>query len=403
VRSYIRMALMFCCLGVFAVAFAQDTTQTGFAVVTLLSGNFAGLIASETLSNQAATGVEQSVVGPSALVTSASMLVSVDAPSGTNTAIAIANPSLGTGAVNLILTDPSGLVVLNTIVRLGPRAQLARYISQLFPAQTQGFSTPLLLTVSSDIPVSVIGFDFLNTDFTSIPLTSLSSTVAVPVQPLNPVSAITSSTAVGLGTVPTPLTFPNVATIPVTAVGLGVAPVSTSAIVSPVPTSTIFTNGTVVSPTLGTTLVPTTSGAIVNTSFGTALVPTTTLTTSTPTFGTTVVPNGTVVSPTVGTFASTFATPSIATFGTVTVPNTAVVVNTQSAASIGGNSLVFPQVAAGGGWSTQIAVGNTSSAAQVVRIDFFSSDGVNTGSIVDIQIAPKGVFAFSTNASSLTP
>jgi hypothetical protein len=393
VRAFIRVLLMVWCLGLFPVVFAQDTTRSGSAIVTLLSGNFSGLIATETLTNQTTSGVDQAVVAPSALITNASMIVSVGPPNGNNTAIAIANPSLGTGQVNLVLTDPSGITVLNTIVRLGPRAQLARYISQLFPAETAGFSTPLLLTVSSDIPVALQGFTFRNADFTSIPLTSLSSAVAVPVQPLNPVRAVTSSTAVGLGTVPTPMPFPNVATVPVTAVGLGVAPVVPTTTISP--NGTIIPNGTTVTPTLGTTLIPTTNGTILTTS-GTTLVPTTTGTFLTPTFGTTVVPNtiGTVVSPTV---ASTLGT----TFGVLTVPSSAVTFNTQSEPSIGGTALVFAQVASGGDWSTQIAIGNSSSAAQIVRIDFFNPDGSNAGSITEIRIEPRGVFAFSTGSSAL--
>jgi len=67
--------------------------------------------------------------------------------------------------------------------------------------------------------------------------------------------------------------------------------------------------------------------------------------------------------------------------------------------TIGGSgALVFAQIASGGGWSTEIAIGNTSSAPQIVRVDFFSQNGVTAGSLTDIVIPPQGVFFFSTDS-----
>src|SRR5204863_7883854 len=61
-------------------------------------------------------------------------------------------------------------------------------------------------------------------------------------------------------------------------------------------------------------------------------------------------------------------------------------------ASIGGiGALVFPQVATGGDWSTEITIGNTSAAQQSVRIDFFRSDGFVANSLANVVIPPRGV------------
>jgi hypothetical protein len=65
------------------------------------------------------------------------------------------------------------------------------------------------------------------------------------------------------------------------------------------------------------------------------------------------------------------------------------------------SGLVFAQVVTGNGWSTQIAVGNISAATQFIRVDFFDSNGVNTASLTDIAIQPRGVFFFSTDPAAV--
>src|SRR5262249_13928996 len=43
-------------------------------------------------------------------------------------------------------------------------------------------------------------------------------------------------------------------------------------------------------------------------------------------------------------------------------------------------AVVFPEVVSGGNWSTEIALGNSSDAAQVARIDFFNPAGTEIAS-----------------------
>jgi len=236
---------------------AQDTTQAGFAIVTLVSGNIAGLVATETLTLTNSSGTNVAIVPPAALLTSSSMLVSIDTNGGNTTAIALANPSLGTGSVNLLVTDERGAVVLNTIIPLGPRAQVSRFLTDFFQVpRLPQLSNRLLLTVTAEIPVAVTALNFRGADFAGIPLTSLASPTPVPPQ----------------------LLFP-----------------------------------------------------------------------STPT-----------ISPT-----------------------------------IGGAAFVFPVVAFGGEWSTEIAVGNTSSGTQTIRIDVFASDGTFLRTRTEVVIPSHGVFVFS--------
>jgi hypothetical protein len=284
-RLFTGVLLMVWSSGNLLGAFAQNTTaRSGFAVVTLVSGNVAGLIASETLKNQTSSGVEQSILAPSALITGASMLVPVGPPAENTTAIAIANPSVGSGGINLVLTDALGSVVLNVTVNLGPHAQFSKYLNEFFATQPAEFKTPLLLTVSSEIPVAIVALNFRNDELSSIPLTSLSFPTPVAVQPLTPIPPGIPSPGFGLG-------LPSIPPPPIFSI-----PITVSS--APVPTT----------PSIG----------------GTA-------------------------------------------------------------------SLVFPQVASGGDWSTEMAIGNTSAAVQTVRIDFFRSDGLVARSLTDVAIPPRGV------------
>jgi hypothetical protein len=295
VRLALRIIFALWISGNLLAAFAQGTTvRSGFAITTLVSGNIAGLVATESLINTTASGVEHAIIAPSALITTASMLVPVGPLGGNTTAIAIANPSSGTGAVNLVLTDNLGAVVLNTAIPLGPFAQFSKFLDELFSGEPGAFSTPLLLIVSSEIPISILALNFRTADFASIPLISLSAPSPVPVIPQ--IQALTS-------------TIPTAAN----GFGLGVAPTP-----SPQPVTPPMTTSTA----------------------------------------------GSQTTPTIG----------------------------------GSGALVFAQIARGGGWSTEIAIGNTSSAPQIVRVDFFSQNGATAGSLTDIVIPPQGVFFFSTDS-----
>ncbi len=282
-RFAIRIVFALCLAANLPAAFAQQSAvRSSFAVATLVSGNIAGLVATENLISTTSSGVEHAIVAPSALVTTASMLVPVAPLGGNTTAIAIANPSSGSGDLNLILTDNTGAVVLNTTIQLGPFGQFSKFLDELFSTRPAVSSTPLLLTVSSEIPVSILSLNFRTTDFASIPLTSLSAPSPVPVIPLNsPPPTPTAANGFGIG-VASPTAPPQSVSPPVTIGGSG--------------------------------------------------------------------------------------------------------------------ALVFAQVASGGGWSTEIAIGNTSSAPQTVRIDFFSQGAATAGSLTDIVIPPQGVFFFSTDS-----
>lgn len=368
-RLFICIFLIVWLSGGLLAAFAQNATpRSGFAVVTLVSGNIAGLVGSETLRNQTSSGIEQAAMPPSPLITTASILVPVGAVGDNTSAIAIANPSTGSGGLNLVLTDNAGTVVLNVTVQLGPRRQFSKFINDLFGTQPAAFNTPLLLTVSSEIPVSIVALNFRGEEFTSIPLVSLSPPTPVAVQPLSGNVVISPLPIEGCLTPPVRTVIPPSAA---NGFGLGVAPLPTPVI-------------TCLTPAGVQTITPPSSSTGVPPGFGLGLPPT---------------------PPPAATFFSPPFTVSNSPVPTVTSPTTAAVVSPQAPAtpSIGGNAaLVFPQIVTGGGWSTEIVLGNSSAGAQIVRIDFFSSDGLATNSLTDIAIPPRGVFFFSSEGSATT-
>jgi hypothetical protein len=82
-------------------------------------------------------------------------------------------------------------------------------------------------------------------------------------------------------------------------------------------------------------------------------------------------------------------------------------------AGVGGTGAVLlPQFAAGGGWATEIVIGNTSGSSMTVRLDLFKSDGTpltaklngeSKSSFTGLTIAPGGVVILSprdTNGDS---
>ncbi len=201
---------------------AQDPVpRSGFAVVTLVSGNIAALTATETIRNEASAGPSQAILAPAALITSASLLAPVGPMSENTTAIAIANPSTAAGAMNLTLTDAAGNLVFDTNVVIGPHEQMSKFLNEFFKIPPAGFAPALLLTISSEIPVGIVALNIRAGELTAVPLTGIS----VPMQFVIPVPSAAASTTTpqagfGIGLpapppAPTPLLPVTVSTSPV--------------------------------------------------------------------------------------------------------------------------------------------------------------------------------------------
>jgi hypothetical protein len=334
-------------------AVTNTTLQTGYAVITPLTGTGEGLSVTEIFGQQAGAIFSQASVVASPVVTLTDVVVNVNTAAGLNTGVAIVNPNNSPSGVTFTLRDQQGGAVATRSMTIGGHQQVSRFVTELFaaePALNQPFTG--LMFLSSGLPIGVLGLAFNGAGFTSLPVATqlTANTVITSTTPTVPTSTFTT-------TVPTPA-FPTVPTVslPGTPTFNGI----------PTP-PTIFPTPTVTNPTAST--------------FAT--------TPTLPTFATT---------PTLPTFATTPTVPATTVPTTTTVTSVASpFVLPQIGVGIGGpGALLLPQVATGGGWVSQIMIANTSAFTQSVRVDFFNSSGAPMslpfGSTApSVVVAPGGV------------
>ncbi len=343
------LALIVCGLSFGQATFADlppspGPLQTGFAIITPLSGNGAGLNVSETFIEQTDGGFFQASVVASPLITLTSVVVSSDPTNGLNTGIAIVNPNTSPAVVTFNLHDQQGLTAATRTMIIGPRQQISLFATQLF-AGSPVFDQPItgLLFINSDVPVAVVALAFNGAGFTALP-------VAFQLNPNNNVVAVAvSSTA----TIPSPVASVS---IPVTPTFNGVP---TPPTILPTPT---FTVPAVTVPITGVTTTLGTSTGVLATGSQFSAVPTV------PGFST--------------TLPGMVSTPTIAFFP-------------QPASAPGGvGPAILPQVVTGAGWRTQITIVNTLPFTQTVGIDFFNASGgpmaLPFGSSMSDIVVPAG-------------
>lgn len=167
---------------VFAVSLSAQTSQVGYAIVTPISGNPAGLVAAETLSTETGSGVVQTTLAPTPLLTSAAMAVNYGASASGSTGIAIVNPSSGQATVSLSLTNAQGVQVASRTIAIVPNGQLTQFLDEIFSGQilpTEGGRA--LLEISSNLPVGAVALNFGGIGFAALPLVSLSSPYSIPI------------------------------------------------------------------------------------------------------------------------------------------------------------------------------------------------------------------------------
>jgi hypothetical protein len=366
---------------------AAGPIQTGFAQITPTDGSGIGLSVSEILRQQIDANIFQASVQASPLVTLTDVFVSVDVFNGINTGVAIVNPTAASATVALSLLNQSGVVIGATTITLGPRQQISRFVTQIFPGVPDlTVAMSGLMFVSSDVPVSVMGLSFNGPSFVSLPVSAqldttngviansaITGTVAV-VSPTTFATATTASVAASAAAATTPLVLPGQIMAGQVLPGQILAGqflpgqgVTSTNLAAPSNIIGLPQNIIGIAPTIpitGITTPQVTSTGVVTTGFGAVT--------------TAVTPNVVAVT-----------TPNVVAVATPNV-NAAVVTTT----TVTAGALVLPQVATGGGWVSSITIANTSTTPQTVRIDFFNSIGgplvLPFGSSVASVIVPAG-------------
>ena len=160
--------------------------QVGWAVVTPLavttSGASSGLVVFATFGKKHGDEMLQASVLPASLTTNAMMFVSADGKLSRNVGVGIINPNGAAANSTMTLRDQNGHVLgTPKNFTLSARSQTAQFITSLFsdrPEIPKDFDGTLKVT--SDLPVSIIGLRFRGENFSSIPVTNLATTNAVP-------------------------------------------------------------------------------------------------------------------------------------------------------------------------------------------------------------------------------
>src|SRR5213594_150544 len=208
---------------------SAGTLQTGFAVITPLSGTGGGLTVSEDFAEQIDRSFCLTSVVASPLITLTGVAVNANPAAALDIGIAIVNPNASPAAVTFNLRDQQGLTTAAATMTIDARQQISRFVTEIFFGNP-AFPQPLtgLLFISSDVPVAVVALAFNGPGFAALPVASQLSannvfTVASPffstptipatatfngLPPLSPIPPLTTST--GLFTAGTQFSAPAV-------------------------------------------------------------------------------------------------------------------------------------------------------------------------------------------------
>src|SRR5262249_27705719 len=147
------------------------TIQTGFVVITPLSGTGQGLTVSETFGERSGGALFQSSVLSSPMVTLTSIVANTNPATGLNTGIAIVNPNSSAVAVTLTLGNQQGAAVATRTITVGAHQQISRFVTELFAGEPAVASAMTgLLLINSTSAVAVMGLSFEGLSFTSLPV-----------------------------------------------------------------------------------------------------------------------------------------------------------------------------------------------------------------------------------------
>src|SRR5437867_4929965 len=194
---------------------SAGTLQTGFAVITPLSGTGGGLTVSEVFAEQIDRNFFQTSVVASPLITLTGVAVSANPAAALDIGIAIVNPDASPAEVTFNLRDQLGATTAASTITIGARQQISRFVTEIFFGNP-AFPQPLtgLLFISSDVPVAVMALAFNGPGFAALPVASqlsannvftvaspFFSTPAIPatatfngLPPLSPIPPLTTST-----------------------------------------------------------------------------------------------------------------------------------------------------------------------------------------------------------------
>lgn len=162
--------------------------QSGYAVITPATTSGTGLVVFETFGlrgNEGNAGALQAGVLPADLTTNAILFVDSSGRLSKNLGVAIVNPNSANVNVSMTLRADDGTRLATKTVNVLSHEQKSQFVTELFkdePSVPSDFTGTLAITSagSSNLAVSVTGLRFRGKNFSTLPVTSVSGTTAVP-------------------------------------------------------------------------------------------------------------------------------------------------------------------------------------------------------------------------------
>ena len=154
--------------------------ESGYAVIT--PGATSRMVVFATFGfKQCDATTTQAAIVPSDLTTSAILFVNSNGSLERNLGVALTNPGSASATVTLTLWKDDGQRFASKAISVSSRQQISRYITELFADQT-GIPSDLTgtLAIASTSPISVTGVRFRGMNFSTVPLTNLSTPTSVP-------------------------------------------------------------------------------------------------------------------------------------------------------------------------------------------------------------------------------
>jgi len=154
------------------------TTRTGYVIITPDPGSSTPLTTLTFGTVRGGIAMSQAAILPTSLTTDSS--VQVDAVPGINrnVGVAVANASGTDATITLALRAEDGTPAGDPAqISIPARQQLARFVTELFPAIGAAFRGSL--NIQSSVPVSLIGLRFSGAQFSTLPILT-SGSAAVP-------------------------------------------------------------------------------------------------------------------------------------------------------------------------------------------------------------------------------
>jgi hypothetical protein len=155
--------------------------QVGYAVITS-SSTSNDLVAFGTFGLREGLGTTQAGVLPQSLTTNAILFFETSGRLSKNLGVAIVNPDSISADVTLTVRNSDGTELASTMLMVAPGEQVSKFVTELFadnPSVPKEMTGTLVITSTN--PVSVIGLRFRGLNFSTLPVTNLSTPSPVPV------------------------------------------------------------------------------------------------------------------------------------------------------------------------------------------------------------------------------